>query len=253
MPPVKPGDMDIIAQPLDFYGVNIYTGTRIRAGANGEPEPAGDPTGGPRTAYNWTVSPELLYWGPRFLWERYKTPIIITENGMANVDWVGLDGKVHDPQRMDYLRRYLSELRRAISDGVDVRGYFYWSILTISSGRWLTSSALASSHVDYSTQVRTPKDSFYLYQRIIKENRVIGTTGLDQAPIDRLCISVSLWLYYVSEEAMKLLSAPFEYTGKQAVGALVGDQMPPANFSQSGFPVLMRQFIRAAPGYLSQS
>ena len=117
MPQVKAGDMDIIAQPLDFYGVNIYTGTRIRAGANGEPELAGDPAGGPRTAYNWTVSPESLYWGPRFLWERYKTPIVITENGMANVDWVGLDNRVHDPQRMDYLRRYLGQLHRRSRKG----------------------------------------------------------------------------------------------------------------------------------------
>jgi beta-glucosidase len=173
MPDVRPGDMDIIAQPLDFYGVNIYTGTRIRAGANGQPEQTGDAIGGARTAYNWTVSPESLYWGPRFLWERYKTPIIITENGMANVDWVGLDGKVHDPQRMDYLRRYLNELRRAITDGVDVRGYFYWSILDNFEWAVAYQQRFGIVHVDYSTQVRTPKESYYLYQRIIQENRVV--------------------------------------------------------------------------------
>jgi beta-glucosidase len=173
MPAVQSGDMDIIGQPVDFYGVNIYTGSRIQAGQDGEPQPAGDPVGGPRTAYNWTVSPESLYWGPRFLFERYKAPIIITENGMANVDWVEQDGKVHDPQRMDYLRRYLSELRRAIQDGVDVRGYFYWSILDNFEWAVAYQQRFGIVHVDYTTQKRTPKDSYYLYQQIIKENRLV--------------------------------------------------------------------------------
>jgi beta-glucosidase len=173
MPEIKSSDMETIAQPLDFYGVNIYTGVRIRAGEDGAPEPAGDPIGGPRTDYQWTVSPESLYWGPRFLWERYKTPIIITENGMANTDWVALDGKVHDPQRMDYLRRYLSELHRAIADGVDVRGYFYWSILDNFEWAVAYQQRFGIVHTDYNTLVRTPKDSYYLYQRIIQENQVV--------------------------------------------------------------------------------
>ncbi len=172
MPVFPSGDMDIIGQPVDFYGVNIYTGNRTQAGPDGKPQPAEDPVGGPRTAYNWTVSPESLYWGPRFLWERYKTPIIITENGMANVDWVAQDGKVHDPQRMDYLRRYLGELRRAIQDGVDVRGYFYWSILDNFEWAVAYQQRFGIVYVDYATQKRTPKDSYYLYQQIIKENRL---------------------------------------------------------------------------------
>ncbi len=172
-PVVGPNDMEIIGQPLDFYGVNIYTGTRISAGPDGSPVDAGDPMGGPRTAYDWTVSPESLYWGPRFLYERYQTPVFITENGMANVDWVSLDGKVHDPQRKDYLRRYLSELRRAIADGVDVRGYFHWSFLDNFEWAVAYQQRFGLIHVDYQTQKRTPKDSYYLYQQIIQENRVV--------------------------------------------------------------------------------
>ncbi|MDO8971130.1 MAG: family 1 glycosylhydrolase, partial [Saprospiraceae bacterium] len=173
VPQIGPHDMDIIGQPMDFYGVNIYTGVRIQASANGQPAEAGDAVGGPRTDYNWTVSPESLYWGPRFLYERYKTPIVITENGMANVDWVAMDGKVHDPQRMDYLRRYLLELRKAISDGVDVRGYFQWSIM--DNFEWAVGyqQRFGLIYVDYTTQKRTPKDSYYLYQQIIQQNQVV--------------------------------------------------------------------------------
>ena len=173
VPEVKAGDMEIIGQPLDFYGVNIYTGVRIKAGDNGQPVEAGDPVGGPRNAYNWTVSPESLYWGPRFLWERYQTPIMITENGMANVDPVSLDGEVHDPQRMDYIRRYLTELRRAITDGADIRGYFYWSILDNFEWAVAYQQRFGIIHVDYTTQKRTPKDSYGLYQRIIAQNQVV--------------------------------------------------------------------------------
>jgi len=172
-PQVGSNDMEIIGQPLDFYGVNIYSGLRVQAGADGKPVEVGDPLGGPRTAYSWTVSPESLYWGPRFLYERYKTPVYITENGMANVDWVAQDGKVHDPQREDYIRRYLLELRRAIRDGVDVRGYFHWSIMDNFEWAVAYQQRFGLIHVDYTTQKRTPKDSYYLYQQIIKENRVV--------------------------------------------------------------------------------
>ena len=173
MPNIRSEDMDIIGQPIDFYGVNIYTGNLVQAGPDGVPQAVEDPVGGPRTGYYWTVVPESLYWGPRFLWERYKTPIVITENGMANVDWVGLDGKVHDPQRIDYLRRYLKELQRAIQDGVDVRGYFHWSILDNFEWAVAYQQRFGMVHVDFNTQKRTPKDSYYLYQQIIRENGLV--------------------------------------------------------------------------------
>lgn len=80
------------------------------------------PQGAPRTAAGWPVTPEALYWGPRFLYERYRTPILITENGMSCHDAVSLDGQVHDPNRIDYLSRYLAAYRRAARDGVNAAG-----------------------------------------------------------------------------------------------------------------------------------
>ena len=70
-----------------------------------------------------------MYWGPRFFYDRYKLPVSITENGLAMRDHVFLDGKVHDPQRIDFMHRYLTELARAIKDGVPVTGYYAWSLL----------------------------------------------------------------------------------------------------------------------------
>ena len=110
--------MDIIHQKLDFYGFNTYFATRIRMGAE-LPEEAPFPPGSPHTMFHWQVTPEALYWTAKFLHERYKVPMYITENGTACMDWVHEDGKVHDPQRIDYTSRYLKQVRRAIEEGVD--------------------------------------------------------------------------------------------------------------------------------------
>lgn len=87
--------------------------TAILSGPRTRPrmEEAAFPQGAPRTAAGWPVTPEALYWGPRFLYERYRTPILITENGMSCHDAVSLDGQVHDPNRIDYLSRYLAAYR----------------------------------------------------------------------------------------------------------------------------------------------
>jgi beta-glucosidase len=77
-----------------------------------------------RSSLGWGIQPKALYWAPRFLCERYHKPIVIRKNGMANTDVVSLDGRVHDPQRKDYLRRYLREFRRAGEDGMAIGGYF---------------------------------------------------------------------------------------------------------------------------------
>ena len=96
--------------------------------------------------------------------------MIITENGLSNLDWVSLDGKVHDPQRIDFLRRYLLELGRACADGVDVRGYFHWSIM--DNFEWANGykERFGLVYVDYETQQRTPKDSAYWYKNVIVSN-----------------------------------------------------------------------------------
>lgn len=167
MPEIRPGDLETICQPLDFYGVNIYHGAPVRAGADGKPEEIPGAAGEPMTAFPWTVSPESLYWGPRFLYERYRLPIIITENGLTNPDWVALDGKVHDPQRIDFTARYLASYRRAGDDGVDIRGYFHWSIMDNFEWGYGMRYRFGLIHVDYTTQKRTLKDSAYWYRDVI--------------------------------------------------------------------------------------
>ncbi len=170
MPDVGPNDMDIISQPLDFCGANIYGGRLVRAGADGRPEELPLPTGPPSTPYHFPVTPEALYWGPKFMWERYRSPILITENGMSNTDWVSLQGLVQDPQRADFIARYLLALQRACADGVDVRGYFYWSILDNFEWQEGYRQRFGLIYVDYQTQTRTLKDSARWYREVIRSN-----------------------------------------------------------------------------------
>ena len=168
LPDIQGNDLATIQQPLDFYGTNIYSGHYVRA------TPAGDfeqVTNGnlPLTAMGWPVTPEALYWGPRFMHERYRLPIVITENGMANDDRVE-DGHVHDQQRIDFLQQYLSEYRRAIAGGVPALGYFLWSILDNFEWAEGYSKRFGLIHVDYASQKRTLKDSAYWYRQVIAAN-----------------------------------------------------------------------------------
>ena len=165
-------DLDSMHPRLDFYTQNIYNSNlTVRAADN----PVGYetvpyPMGGERTLMGWPVTPEAMYWGPRFLYERYQTPILISENGMSCHDWVTPDGKVHDPQRIDFLRRYLLSLRRTCEDGADVRGYFYWSLLDNFEWKLGYTQRFGIVHVDYATQKRTPKDSALWYRSVMAEN-----------------------------------------------------------------------------------
>ncbi len=170
MPKIQPGDMELMKQPLDFYGMNNYVGSPVRAGADGQPEDVPPEPGRPISAYYWPVTPLSHYWGPKFLSEHYRLPIVVTENGMANADWVALDGRVHDPQRIDFMQRYLRELRRAADDGVDIRGYFHWSLMDNFEWAEGFKQRFGLIHVDYTTQKRTPKDSALWYAEVIRAN-----------------------------------------------------------------------------------
>jgi len=172
VPRYPASDMETICQPLDFYGINIYTSPLVGAGADGEPEEIPRSAGWPVTHFQWEVTPENLYWGPKLLQERYRLPIVVTENGMSHNDWVGLDGKVHDSQRIDFLRRYLLQLGRAIAEGVDVRGYFQWSIMDNFEWAEGYKQRFGLIHVDYATQVRTLKDSALWFGEVIRKNAV---------------------------------------------------------------------------------
>jgi beta-glucosidase len=163
-------DLPTIAQPIDFCGTNIYFGTPVRAGADGLPEVVPEPAGAPITAFNWPIAPTALYHGPRFFHERYKKPIVITENGLSCRDWVSVDGAVHDPGRIDFMTRYLRELGRAIDAGVRVDGYFHWSIMDNFEWAEGYKERFGLIHVDYQTQKRTLKDSALWYAQVIASN-----------------------------------------------------------------------------------
>ncbi|HUU91461.1 MAG TPA: GH1 family beta-glucosidase [Phycisphaerae bacterium] len=170
LPPIEDGDLETMHQPLDFFGANIYNGTTIRAGADGAPEVVPNPIGIGLSAYKWPVTPDCLYWGPRFFHERYGLPVYITENGTSSNDWVALDGGVHDPARIDYTARHLLALNRAIADGVDVRGYFHWSIMDNFEWAEGVKERFGLIHVDYVTQKRTLKDSALWYSEVCATN-----------------------------------------------------------------------------------
>ncbi len=167
MPTIRAGEMETIAQPVDFCGLNIYNCSVVRAGQDGRPETVPGPVGYAQTAMEWPVTPQALYWGPRFTWERYAKPVVITENGMANTDWISTAGQIHDPQRIDFLKRYLREFHRSIGDGVEALGYFQWSIMDNFEWAFGYKRRFGLVYVDYPTGRRIPKDSARWYQNVI--------------------------------------------------------------------------------------
>lgn len=170
-PRLAPGDAEALAAAkLDFNGLNMYSAPVIAAGPDGPrtvPPPPGYVT---TTQDGWHVTPGMMRWGPRWWLERYGVPVVITENGHQDLDHVHLDGKVHDPQRIDYLHRYLRELGRGIAEGNDVRGYFCWTLMDNFEWALGYNVRVGLVHVDYRTLVRTPKDSYHWYREVVRGN-----------------------------------------------------------------------------------
>ncbi len=169
LPRITDEDMKLISEPIDVYGQNIYNGGCVCMGADGKPRNVKRHEGFPRTAIGWPVTPEALYWGPKFLYERYQKPIYITENGISCHDVISLDGKVHDPDRIDFTARYLRELKRAAEE-IDLRGYFHWSLMDNFEWAKGYSERFGLVYVDYPTQERIWKDSAYWYRDVIRSN-----------------------------------------------------------------------------------
>ena len=112
-----------------------------------------------------------MFWSSKFLYERYGKPILISENGMAEHDWVCLDGKVHDSYRIDYTWRYLKEFERAWSESsVPIMGYLHWSITDNYEWSEGYGKRFGLIYVDYQTQQRIIKDSGYWYRDVIASN-----------------------------------------------------------------------------------
>jgi beta-glucosidase len=173
-PKFTDGELKTIASPVDVVGLNVYTpGQYVQASdaASGFTT-LPFPSSFPHMASPWlTIGPEALYWAPRHaakLW--HAKEIYITENGTSSADQPSADGVVYDTDRVMYLRSYLTQLQRAASEGVPVRGYFLWSLL--DNFEWTDGYATRFGviHVDYATQKRTPKLSASFYREVIARN-----------------------------------------------------------------------------------
>ena len=162
LPFVKDGD---IHQPIDYLGINVYNGHEINAAGHINKKP-----GSPRTALGWPVTPGVMNYGIRYLYERYNLPIYIFEDGLACNDIISLDGKVHDSNRIDFLTRYLTELEKAYKAGVPILGYFHWSFTDNFEWHSGYDPRFGLVFVDYETQQRIPKDSAYWYSDLIKKS-----------------------------------------------------------------------------------
>lgn len=170
LPKITKEDLKLISQPLDFLGQNIYNGYEVTQDAEKNYVYPKRKIGFDHTDTSWPITPKALYWGPKFLCERYKLPFYITENGLACHDVVSVDGKVHDPNRIDFLTRYLREYSRASQEGIDIRGYFQWSLMDNFEWAEGYSKRFGIVYVDYSNQKRIIKDSALWYKETIEAN-----------------------------------------------------------------------------------
>ncbi len=166
--PIEPGDLEAIAAPLDFYGVNHYNPMGVRRAAEGSELPFDyyDLAGYPTSEFGWPVVPDGLREILVLLKERHPDlpPVLITENGTS---WSAID----DRFRIDYLDQHLGAIAAAIEAGVDVRGYYTWSLT--DNWEWAEgfTQRFGLVHVDYATQVRTPRSSFHWYADTIAAHR----------------------------------------------------------------------------------
>ncbi|MEU0965524.1 GH1 family beta-glucosidase [Streptomyces sp. NPDC005917] len=194
---VLDGDLGTIRQPLDALGLNYYTPTLVSAASESLSGPRSDGHGasahspwpgaddiafhqtpGDRTEMGWTIDPtglhELIM---RYAREAPGLPLYITENGAAYEDKVDADGRVHDPERIAYLRGHLEAVRRAVTDGADVRGYYLWSLMDNFEWAYGYAKRFGMVHVDYGTLERTPKSSARWYGEVAR------TGALPEVPV----------------------------------------------------------------------
>ncbi|MGX5207241.1 GH1 family beta-glucosidase [Streptomyces violaceus] len=186
------GDLELIGAPLDFVGINYYRPITVADAPYRDADPATRTAVDVRaeetwrddvrhTTMGWPVVPHTFTDLLVDLAERYPAlpPLLITENGSAEADAVDVDGRVRDVERIDYLRSHLDALATALRAGVDVRGYYVWSLLDNFEWARGYGQRFGIVRVDYDTQVRTPKDSYRWYQRLIAAHRARTSPGKD--------------------------------------------------------------------------
>ena len=175
-PPIQADDMQRIAAPLAFLGVNYYSRTVVRhdpatfliQAAQVQPE-------GRDYSGMWEIYPEGIYdLLMRIQRDYHPADIMITENGICVPDGVDVDGRVRDTRRIEYLRDHLLQVHRAMQAGVPVSGYFVWSLLDNFEWAFGYSKRFGLVHVDFETQKRTVKDSGRWFAGLVEENGVRG-------------------------------------------------------------------------------
>lgn len=173
-PHVEPGDMDIIRQPLDFMGANYYTRYVVRHDDTAFDEfPSVYQEDAEHTAMDWEIYPRGIYDMLLRLHREYAIPqVYLVENGAAFPDVVGADGRVDDPQRINYLREHLLQVHAAIAEGVPLAGYSVWSLMDNFEWSLGYSMRFGLIYIDYATQRRIMKASGYWYRDVIANNEV---------------------------------------------------------------------------------
>jgi len=164
---VEPGDMEVIATPMDYLGVNYYS--RHLSKAAGPLQPEDKPC--PKTDMGWEIYPDGLRELLLTLHREYRLPpTYITENGGAFPDPLA-DGRVHDADRTDYLATHINAVGEALAQGVPMAGYMVWSLM--DNFEWASGYAkrFGIVHVDYATLARTPKDSALWYRDLVAQCR----------------------------------------------------------------------------------
>ncbi len=173
-PLVLAGDMDIIKRPIDYLGLNFYSRSVLKAqGEHGFDFVT--QTGAEHTTMDWEVYPQGLQDILEAFQRQYPNlpPIYITENGMSSADQLS-NGAVDDVQRQSYLKRHFAACSRAMDKGVDVRGYFIWSLLDNFEWAWGYERRFGIVHVDFETQRRTPKQSALAYKAFLRERALVN-------------------------------------------------------------------------------
>ncbi len=157
--------MERIRQPIDWLGVNYYTRQILSHDPDvGWPYYKTTPGDLPKTDMGWEIYPQGLGGFLDRLKSEYvgNLPIYVTENGMARNDHRKND-IVKDPERWDFVQQHLSQIQHAVSKGINVQGYFYWSLLDNFEWAFGYEKRFGLIHVDFATQKRSPKQSYYKF------------------------------------------------------------------------------------------
>jgi beta-glucosidase len=167
---IREGDMQTICGNTDLCCMNHYNGYPVYRAEDGSIVRAKRPCGSPMTAAGWAIDEKGVYPLFQMLGERYHKPMMLTENGLSTRDAPLADGRVRDYARIDYLAAYLKEVERCVKDGIDLRGYFVWSLL--DNFEWLCgyTQRFGLVYVDFQTQKRTPKESYFFYSDYISKH-----------------------------------------------------------------------------------